>query len=95
MLLGNFSRSTGQVIAVGTIAVNLMAALGGCWWPIEITPDWCQSLARFLPTGLTMDALHRLMSFGAPPSAVLTHVAVLMLAAVTAGAWLARSFRFQ
>ena len=23
----------------------------------SITPDWCQALAKFLPTGLTMDAL--------------------------------------
>ncbi|HKI18470.1 MAG TPA: ABC transporter permease [Isosphaeraceae bacterium] len=95
MLLGNFGRSTSQVIAVGTIAVNLMAALGGCWWPIEITPDWCQALARFLPTGLTMDALHQLMSFGAPPSAILMHVTVLTLAALAAGWLVARSFQFQ
>jgi ABC-type Na+ efflux pump permease subunit len=95
MLLGNFGRTSGQVIALGVIAVNLMAALGGCWWPIEITPDWCQAFAKFLPTGLTMDALHQLMSFGAPPSAILIHVAALTAAALAAGWLLARSFRFQ
>jgi len=95
MLLGNFGRTTGQVIALGVIAVNLMAALGGCWWPIEITPDWCQALAKFLPTGLTMDALHQLMSFGAPPSAILVHLTALTAAALAAGWVLARSFRFQ
>jgi ABC-type Na+ efflux pump permease subunit len=95
MLLGNFGRTTGQVIALGVIAVNLMGALGGCWWPIEITPDWCQALAKLLPTGLTMDALHRLMSFGAPPSAILIHVTALLAASLAAGWLLARSFRFQ
>jgi hypothetical protein len=23
----------------------ILAALGGCWWPIEITPPWMQSLS--------------------------------------------------
>jgi len=95
ILLGNFGRSTAQVTAVGVIVVNLMAALGGCWWPIEITPGWCQALAKFLPTGLTMDALHQLMSFGAPPSAILMHVTALTAAALAAGWLVARSFRFQ
>ena len=95
ILLGNFARTEGQVIGIGVVATNIMAALGGCWWPTEITPLWSQKLAILLPTGATMDALHKLISFGLDPSSVLPHVAAL-LAAALAAAWLvARSFRFQ
>lgn len=95
MLLGSLANSEGQASAVGVIAGNLLAALGGCWWPAEISPQWMQKLSIVLPTGLAMDALHKLMSFGDPASAVLPHIAAL-LASALAVAWLAaRSFRYQ
>ncbi len=95
MLLGNFGRTEGQVVGIGVIAGNLMAALGGCWWPIEIAPAWAQKAALFLPTGLTMDALHKLVSFGAPPASVLPHLCALAAAALAAGYLVSRFFRFQ
>lgn len=95
LLLGSLARTEGQASAIGVISGNLLAALGGCWWPAEVSPQWMQNAGLFLPTGLTMDGLHRLMSFGEPAAAVLPHIAAL-LAAALAAAWLAaRSFRFQ
>jgi ABC-type multidrug transport system permease subunit len=94
MLLGNCCSTQTQVIAAGVAGSNVLAALGGCWWPIEITPTWCQQLAKLLPTGWVMDALHQLMSFGADPSVVLPHFAALVIAAIACGWWVARSFRF-
>jgi ABC-type multidrug transport system permease subunit len=95
MLLGNFGRTEGQVIGLGVIASNLFAGLGGCWWPIEITPLWTQKLALAFPTGWTMDALHKLMNFGASPASVLPNLCVTTVAALVAGYVLSRSFRFQ
>jgi ABC-2 type transport system permease protein len=95
MLLGNFGRTEGQVIGLGVIASNIFAGLGGCWWPIEITPLWTQRLALAFPTGWTMDALHKMMNFGASPGSVLPNVCVTAAAAVAAGYILSRSFRFQ
>ncbi len=95
MLLGNFSRSDGQVVGLGVIASNVMAALGGCWWPIEITPRWTQNLALVFPTGWAMDGLHKLMSFGDSPEAVIPHIAACVVTALIAGYVLARTFRFQ
>jgi ABC-type multidrug transport system permease subunit len=95
IVLGNLARSEGQALAIGVIAANLLGALGGCWWPIEITPPWMQGLALALPTGWAMDAMHKLVSFGDPPAAVLPHIGVLLLASLAVG-WLAvRTFRFQ
>jgi ABC-type multidrug transport system permease subunit len=95
MLLGNFGRSFPQVIGFGVISSNLLAGLGGCWWPIEITPLWAQRLALFLPTGWTMDALHKLINFGAAPATVIPHVCVSVALALAAGWVLARKFRFE
>ncbi len=95
MLLGNFARSDGQVVGFGVIASNVMAALGGCWWPIEVTPSWSQHLALLFPTGWAMDALHKLMSFGDSPAAVIPHIVGFAVAALLAGYALARKFRFE
>jgi ABC-type multidrug transport system permease subunit len=95
MLLGNFGRTEGQVIGLGVILSNVMAGLGGCWWPIEITPPWAQKAALFLPTGLTMNALHKLVNFGESPATVVPHLAALTIASAIALYALSRTFRFQ
>jgi ABC-type Na+ efflux pump permease subunit len=95
ILLANLARTEGQVVALGVVITNVLAALGGCWWPVEITPRWVQKLSVLLPTGLTMDALHQLVSFGAGPGAVLPHLIVLTIAALAAGWAAARTFRYQ
>lgn len=95
MLLGNLGRTEGQVLGLGVILSNVLAGLGGCWWPIEITPLWAQKLAVFLPTGLTMNALHKLVNFGAAPAAALPHLLALSLAAGLALYALSRTFRFE
>lgn len=91
---GNLARTEGQAIGLGVFGANLLAALGGCWWPIEVTPGWAQRLALGLPTGWTMDALHRLMSFQAGAAAALPHLVALAVGALAVG-WIAtRTFRY-
>ena len=95
LLLGNTGNTDGQVIGIGVMASNLLAGLGGCWWPIEITPVWAQKLALFLPTGLTMNALHKLVNFGAAPATVIPHIAALAAAAGIVLLVVSRRFRFE
>jgi ABC-type multidrug transport system permease subunit len=92
--LGNLCRTEGQAVAIGVISSNVLAALGGCWWPIEVTPDWMQKFALFLPTGWAMDALHKLVSFEAGASSVLPHVIGMVVATAILGRLAARTFRF-
>ena len=94
ILLGNFARSEGQAVGLSVFATNVLAALGGCWWPIEVTPGWMQNLAIYLPTGWTMDAMHKLVSFQAPPSSTLPHVLGMFFLALLLGNVSARTFRF-
>ena len=95
IILGSVSRSEGQAIGIGVIAANVLAALGGCWWPIEITPAWMQKLQLFLPTGWAMDALHKLVSFGAGPTSVIPHVVGMLLGSIILIAVGTRVFRFD
>jgi ABC-type multidrug transport system permease subunit len=95
ILLGNFARSRAQMVGIGVLSTNVLAGLGGCWWPIEITPDWMQTLARFLPTGWAMDGLHKLISFGYGAPAAIPHVLGLIAAAFVVGVFAVRTFRYQ
>jgi ABC-type multidrug transport system permease subunit len=95
MTLGCLARTEGVAAAIGVIAANLLGALGGCWWPIEVTPAWMQKLQLALPTGWAMDALHKLISFGSPPSAVLWHLGVMVAGTVILLAISARVFRYE
>lgn len=95
ILLGSLARSEGQAVGLGVLTSNVLAALGGCWWPIEITPPWMQKLSLAFPTGWAMNALHKLVSFGAAPSEVVPHLLVFAVA-IAISAWgAARVFRFQ
>ena len=93
--LGTVARTEAQAGGLGVLAANLLAALGGCWWPIEITPDWMQVIQKLLPTGWTMDAMHKLISFQADPMTVLPNVLVLLVAAAVFGVLAARRFEYQ
>jgi ABC-2 type transport system permease protein len=95
LLLGSAARSEGQAVGIGVLSSNVLAALGGCWWPIEVTPAWMQKISLALPTGWAMDALHKLISFEAGPASVVPHLLVLPLAALAAGWAAVRFFRFE
>ena len=95
ILLGSFAKTEGQAVGIGVISSNVLAALGGCWWPIEITPAWMQQLARFLPTGWAMDAMHQLAIFQNGPATVVWHALALVVGALVIGALAAKRFRFH
>ncbi len=93
--LGTVAKTEAQAGGLGVLAANALAALGGCWWPIEVTPDWMQFVQKLLPTGWTMDALHKLISFQAGAQSVIPNVVMLVAAAAVFG-WLAvRNFRYE
>ena len=94
LLLGSLARTDSQAGNFGAFATMTLAALGGCWWPIEVAPTWMQQLQMFIPTGWTMDALHKLISFNMPWQSVLPHMAILIGAAILVGWVASRRFRF-
>jgi ABC-2 type transport system permease protein len=95
LLLASIARTQAQTAGIGVVTTMALAALGGCWWPIEIAPAWMQSVALALPSGWTMDAMHRLVSFGDPATAALPHVLALATSTVAAGWAGTKAFRYQ
>jgi ABC-type multidrug transport system permease subunit len=84
IFMGSVAKNEGQVNGIPVIVSMLLAALGGCWWPIEVAPAWMQKLAMFLPTGWVMDALHQLMYFGGSMADVVGHQLALYALALIA-----------
>jgi ABC-type Na+ efflux pump permease subunit len=95
LVLGSLARTSNQMAGLGVLTTMLLAALGGCWFPIEIAPSWMRAMSRLLPTGWTMHALHQLVNFGAGPAAAIPDVLALATGALALG-WIGtRVFRYQ
>lgn len=93
VLLGAAIRDPDRAASVGVVATMVMAALGGCWWPLEIVSPTLQKAALLMPSGWAMNALHRLISFGDPASAIAGEAAALVGFAVLFGGLAVRSLR--
>ncbi|MDX1389102.1 MAG: ABC transporter permease, partial [Acidobacteriota bacterium] len=77
-LMGAVLQTAEQAGMIGWIVGLVMAGLGGCWWPAEVTPRWMWRLAHVFPTAWAMDGFHALISFGHGVEAVLVPSAVLV-----------------
>jgi ABC-type multidrug transport system permease subunit len=93
--LGTVANTQAQAGGLGVLAANALAALGGCWWPIEITPEWMQLVQKLIPTGWTMDALHKLISFQAGAASVIPNIVMLLVATAVFGGLAVRRFRYD
>jgi ABC-2 type transport system permease protein len=79
ILFGSLIRKEEIIIIFNILVANIMAALGGCWWPLEFVPRGIRNLGMIFPTGWAMDALHKLIFFGYGFSSVLPHIGILFL----------------
>ncbi len=93
VFVGSLFTAEERVAGLCVLAGLLMAALGGCWWPLEIGPPALKTISLCLPTGWALAALHQLISFGSGLGAVLTPWAVLLGFGAAANLLAARFFR--
>ena len=61
LIVAGVGRTRDAVLPVGAIVIMTMAAIGGCWWPIDFEPAWMQHVALALPTTWAMRAFNDLM----------------------------------
>ncbi|HZR80741.1 MAG TPA: ABC transporter permease [Candidatus Binatia bacterium] len=61
VLVAGLARSREAVLPLGSIAIVTMAAVGGCWWPIDLEPRWMRQVALGFPTTWAMAAFNDLM----------------------------------
>jgi ABC-2 type transport system permease protein len=79
LCLGFAVRQHEKLVGIGIASALFMAAVSGCWWPLEVTPPWMQKAALVLPSGIALRGLHLLISYGRDFDAVLPHVCALIL----------------
>jgi len=68
-------RSAGSIAVLASL---VLAALGGCWWPLFILPKWMQALAKVTPHGWATTGFNKLMLFGADFGAVIPEMLALV-----------------
>ncbi len=93
LLLSTLVKTTAQA-ANATVALSmLLSALGGAWWPLEVTPPVYQTAVRLLPTSWAMAGFTDVIVRGSGAAQVLPQVAVLLLFA--AGFFIVGIWRFK
>jgi ABC-type multidrug transport system permease subunit len=93
VLVGSIVRAHDKVVGLCLLVALPMAALGGCWWPLELTPDFLQKAAHAVPTAWALDGLHQLITFGSGLGGALPALAVLLVYGAVANLAAARFFR--
>src|SRR5262249_19141839 len=61
LIIAGLARSRDSVLPLGAIVIVTMAAIGGCWWPIDLEPRWMRDVAVAFPTTWAMEAFNDLM----------------------------------
>jgi ABC-type Na+ efflux pump permease subunit len=95
MLMASFFRSTEKANAIGVIASLVMAALGGCWWPLELVSEPMRRIALIFPTGQTMAAFGEMTALGPAAPFPISNVVVLLAMAAIMLPIAARRMRIQ
>ena len=62
--IGGWIQDPDRAASIGVILTMVMAALGGCWWPLEVVSKPLKTVALVFPTGWAMRTLHGVISFG-------------------------------
>lgn len=93
LLLGFVVKSEEKIIGLALMVGIPMAAIGGCWFPMEIVPEFVRQIAYLFPTAWAMDSLHQLITFGSGFSGVLKQIGVLAAYALGANLIAVRFFR--
>ncbi|HTX66380.1 MAG TPA: ABC transporter permease [Opitutaceae bacterium] len=93
VLVGSLVRAQDKVVGLCLLVSLPVAALGGCWWPLEITPRFMQVAAHLTPSAWALDGLHQLITFGAGLGAALPAIGVLLAFGLAANLAAVRFFR--
>lgn len=64
IMLATLARTQRSADALGVLLSLVLAPLGGCWWPLFITPKWMQFIAKITPHGWATTGFNELMVFG-------------------------------
>lgn len=95
VMLAAFARTTAQASGLTTLLAMVLAALGGAWWPLEITPQIYQTVVKALPSTWAMIGFTDIIVRGQGVQAVLPEALVLLGFAVVFLVIGVRRLRFE
>jgi ABC-2 type transport system permease protein len=95
VLLGTLAKTRSQASGLTILFSMLPAALGGAWWPIEVTPKVYQAVVQALPTTWAMKGFSDVIIRGEGIGGVLPETAILLGFALLFFALGIRRFRFE
>lgn len=78
VMLATFVKTKRSASSAAVLASLVFAALGGCWWPLFITPKWMQFMAKITPHAWANSAFNKLMLFSGDFDSVLPEMAALI-----------------
>jgi ABC-2 type transport system permease protein len=78
LMLATLARTQRSAASIATVTSLALAPLGGCWWPLFITPRWMQFLAKLTPHGWATTGFNKLLLFGADFSSVVPEMAAVL-----------------
>ena len=93
--LAPWIKSEGQARGLVLLLSLSLAPLGGAWWPLEIVPDFMQTIGHLSPVAWAMDAFQDLIWYNGALPDVLPEIAVLLAAAAVLFAIGIRSFKYE
>ena len=85
IMLATLVKTQRSAGAIAVLVSIVLAPLGGCWWPLFITPKWMQFIAKFTPHGWAVTGFNKLMLFGAEFGDVTPEMLALLGFAVVFG----------
>jgi ABC-2 type transport system permease protein len=95
MLVAGLARSREQTLPLGLSLVMALSALGGCWWPQSMQPDWMNRISPVVFTTWAMRGLNDLILRERGLDAVALPVGVLLAYGAVTMALGLRLFRMR
>ena len=95
LLIGAISKKEDQVILLSLIAMFVFAALGGAWFPLEITGPTFSAIGHIMPTAWAMDGFQNIILRGLGASSVLVPAGILTAYSIVFFALAVWRFRYE
>lgn len=79
ILIGSLIKKEDLIIGLSVLLANMFAALGGCWWPLEVVPAGIKTAGMISPAYWAMDGFHKIIFFNKGFMNILPNLAVFII----------------
>jgi ABC-2 type transport system permease protein len=79
IFIGSVIKKEDLMIGVSILLANILSALGGTWWPIEVVPPSVRTVGMISPAYWAMDSFHQIIFFNKGFADILPNLTVLLV----------------